>query len=75
VDRAGELADHQAAVGAHAGGVAALGAIEDVAGAQQARLDDLPKGMRGSDFLEPVTTISSAVAGITLAMRASATAA
>jgi len=31
-----------------------------------------PKGMRGSDFLEPVTTISSAVAGITLAIRSAA---
>src|SRR6185369_10915647 len=44
VDRAGEVADHQAAVGAHARGVLAARAVEDVAGAQEARLDDLAEG-------------------------------
>uniref|UniRef100_A0A0N4ZGX3 LigA n=1 Tax=Parastrongyloides trichosuri TaxID=131310 RepID=A0A0N4ZGX3_PARTI len=39
VDRAGEVARHQAAVGAHAGLAFALGAVELVAGRQQAGLD------------------------------------
>ncbi len=44
VDRAGHLADHQAAVSAHAGRALALGAIEGVARTQQAGLDDLAEG-------------------------------
>src|SRR6185437_4250227 len=44
VDRAGKVAHHQAAVGADAGGVAALVVVEHVAGPKQARLDDLAEG-------------------------------
>ena len=72
VDRAGELAHRQAAVGAHPGACARpWGTRRCRPGCSRPASTIWPNGTRGSDPSEPMTSRSAGATGVTLAIRAS----